>query len=99
MFGQKKIQKRTPNDPKPSIAHQSLRYKQTIVIATLNCSFFFQKRIQRDQIRKMKTHQIDLLALQETKVNYSSEEIKQLPVLINIRVPFQLEFANLEQSS
>ena len=26
----------------------------------------------------MKTHQIDLLALQETKVNYSSEEIKQL---------------------
>ena len=71
--------KRTPNDPNPSVAHQSFRYRQTIGIATLNCRGLAEAG-KRDQIIKiMKTHQIDLLALQETKVNYSSEEIKQLP--------------------
>ena len=79
----KTCHKKWQNSAKPpvsepdTLAHtNSLPYGQTFVIATLNCRGLNEAG-KREQIMEiMHQHKIDLLALQETKINHSSEELK-----------------------
>ena len=64
--------------PKPDtfVHTNSLPYGQTFVIATLNCRGLNEAG-KREQIMEiMHQHKIDLIALQETKINHSIEELK-----------------------
>ena len=64
------------SEPDTLVHTNSLPYGQTFVIATLNCRGLNEAG-KREQIMEiMHQHKIDLIALQETKINHSIEELK-----------------------
>ena len=61
----------------PYAKRGTIKYAEKISLATLNCRGPLEASKREQIVQIMHVHQIDLLALQETKVNSSSEEQRQ----------------------
>ena len=70
--------KRDPGyEPEARSSNNTIKYADKLSVATLNCRGLLEASKREQIVQIMHVHQIDLLALQETKVNSSSEEQRQ----------------------